>query len=96
MCHLVSDAYTTPNESQMQQQIPHRDEGVKEKESAYGSLCTESSDRLTCSFLLSFYFQIILSQEKSIQRLTELIRDLKEQIQHYQRNNETSNGAFSS
>ncbi|KAL8487945.1 hypothetical protein ACS0TY_024291 [Phlomoides rotata] len=49
---LVSDAYTTPNESQKQQQIPHREEGVKEK--------------------------IILSQEKSIQRLTELVRDLKE------------------
>ncbi|KAL8479402.1 hypothetical protein ACS0TY_026327 [Phlomoides rotata] len=31
MCHLVSDAYTTPNESQKQQQIPHREEGVKEK-----------------------------------------------------------------
>ncbi|KAL8507979.1 hypothetical protein ACS0TY_018506 [Phlomoides rotata] len=29
-CCLVSDAYTTPNESQKQQQIPHR-EGVKEK-----------------------------------------------------------------
>lgn len=28
---LVSDAYTTPNESQKQQQIPHREEGVKEK-----------------------------------------------------------------
>ncbi|KAL8460281.1 hypothetical protein ACS0TY_031994 [Phlomoides rotata] len=67
---LVSDAYTTPNESQKQQQIPHREEGVKEK--------------------------IILSQEKSIQRLTELVRDLKEQLQQCQSNNETSIGAFSS
>ncbi|KAL8535729.1 hypothetical protein ACS0TY_011385 [Phlomoides rotata] len=67
---LVSDAYTTPNESQKQRQIPHREEGVKEK--------------------------IILSQEKSIQRLTELVRDLKEKLQHCQSNNETSNGAFSS
>ncbi|KAL8514198.1 hypothetical protein ACS0TY_013359 [Phlomoides rotata] len=66
----VSDAYTTPNESQKQQQIPHREEGVKEK--------------------------IILSQEKSIQRLTELVRDLKEQLQQCQSNNETSIGAFSS
>ncbi|CAI9761570.1 unnamed protein product [Fraxinus pennsylvanica] len=40
--------------------------------------------------------KIILSQEKNIQRLNELVRSLKEQLQLCQCNNETSNGTVSS
>ncbi|GFQ07241.1 hypothetical protein PHJA_002868200 [Phtheirospermum japonicum] len=40
--------------------------------------------------------KIILSQEKNIQMLNELVRSLKEQLQLCQSNNETSNGTFSS
>ncbi|KAG8387455.1 hypothetical protein BUALT_Bualt02G0023100 [Buddleja alternifolia] len=40
--------------------------------------------------------KIILSQEKNIQRLNELIRSLRGQLQHCRNNNETFNGTFSS
>ncbi|KAK4440575.1 hypothetical protein Salat_0392400 [Sesamum alatum] len=67
---LVSDVDTTRKESQKQQLIAQREEGVKEK--------------------------VILSQEKNIQRLNELVRSLREQLQQCQSYNETFNGTFSS
>ncbi|KAL0460018.1 UNVERIFIED_CONTAM: hypothetical protein Slati_0629000 [Sesamum latifolium] len=67
---LVSDVDATRKESQKQQQISQREEGVKEK--------------------------VILSQEKNIQRLKELVRSLREQLQQCQSYNETLNVTFSS
>ncbi|KAH6791734.1 peptidyl-prolyl cis-trans isomerase G [Perilla frutescens var. hirtella] len=67
---LVSDMDTNPGESQKQQQISKREEGVKEK--------------------------IILSQEKSIHKLNELVKSLREQLQQCRSSNETSNGTFGS
>ncbi|XP_051142645.1 uncharacterized protein LOC127259382 [Andrographis paniculata] len=40
--------------------------------------------------------KIILSQEKNIQRLNELIRSLREQLQECRSSNETSNATLSS
>lgn len=40
---------------------------------------------------VSNLLQIILSQEKSIQRLNELVRSLREQLQQCRDNNETTN-----
>uniref|UniRef100_A0A5B7ASP2 Peptidyl-prolyl cis-trans isomerase G n=1 Tax=Davidia involucrata TaxID=16924 RepID=A0A5B7ASP2_DAVIN len=40
--------------------------------------------------------KIILSQEKNIQRLNELVRNLREQLIQCRRNNETMNGTVSS
>ncbi|CAA0836011.1 Unknown protein [Striga hermonthica] len=40
--------------------------------------------------------KIILSQEKNIQVLTELVRSLKEQLHLCKGSNETANGTFSS
>ncbi|KAI3450746.1 hypothetical protein Pfo_007411, partial [Paulownia fortunei] len=40
--------------------------------------------------------KIILSQEKNIQRLNELVRSLREQLQQCRSNNETFNSTFSS
>lgn len=47
---------------------------------------------LTCIHLL---LQIILSQEKSINKLNELVKNLREQLQQCRSINETSNGTFS-
>ncbi|XP_042012232.1 uncharacterized protein LOC121760656 [Salvia splendens] len=68
---LVSDMDTNPAESQKQQQISKREEGVKEK--------------------------IILSQEKSIQKLNEVVKSLREQLQQCRSINEkTLNATLSS
>ncbi|CAI9785847.1 unnamed protein product [Fraxinus pennsylvanica] len=40
--------------------------------------------------------KIILSQEKNIQRLNELVLRLREQLQHCRSSNETKNGTLSS
>ncbi|PIN25209.1 hypothetical protein CDL12_02046 [Handroanthus impetiginosus] len=40
--------------------------------------------------------KIILSQEKNIQRLNELVRSLREQLRQCRSNNDTLNGTFSS
>lgn len=45
---------------------------------------------------VSNLLQIILSQEKSIQRLNELVRSLREQLQRCRDNNETTNDNASS
>ena len=45
---------------------------------------------------VSNLLQIILSQEKSIQRLNELVRSLREQLQQCRDNNETTNDNASS
>ncbi|XP_042049921.1 uncharacterized protein LOC121795445 [Salvia splendens] len=61
---LVRDMDTNPAESQKQQPISKREEGVKEK--------------------------IILSQEKSIQKLNEVVKSLREQLQQCHSINETT------
>ncbi|KAG9128981.1 hypothetical protein Leryth_014753 [Lithospermum erythrorhizon] len=40
--------------------------------------------------------KVILSQEKNIQRLNELVRSLREQLRQCRSNNETTNGTLSS
>ncbi|XP_031099365.1 uncharacterized protein LOC116003610 [Ipomoea triloba] len=40
--------------------------------------------------------KIILSQEKNIQRLNELVRSLREQLQQCRNNNESMNGSLNS
>ncbi|KAL8479965.1 hypothetical protein ACS0TY_026271 [Phlomoides rotata] len=66
----LSDMDTNPEESQKLQQIPKREEVVKEK--------------------------IILTQEKKIQRLHEVVKSLKEQLKRCQVSNETLNGTLTS
>jgi endonuclease III len=43
------------------------------------------------SHVFHFLVQIILSQEKNIHRLNELVRSLRQQLQQCRHNNETSN-----
>ncbi|KAL3850270.1 hypothetical protein ACJIZ3_012152 [Penstemon smallii] len=93
---LVSDVDTNPRDSQKQQQISNREEVVKEKDEM---LNTSNFMRFQCykAFVHSSTLQIIMSQEKNIQRLNELVRSLREQLQQCRRsNNETLNGSSSS
>lgn len=43
-------------------------------------------------YVFRFLVQIILSQEKNIHRLNELVRSLRQQLQQCRQDNETTNG----
>ncbi|KAG6436090.1 hypothetical protein SASPL_100972 [Salvia splendens] len=92
---LVRDMDTNPAESQKQQPISKREEGVKEKHGEVRAtaftdqvpfLVYANVDRVGLMLVL----QIILSQEKSIQKLNEVVKSLREQLQQCHSINETT------
>ncbi|KAK4358553.1 hypothetical protein RND71_020782 [Anisodus tanguticus] len=72
---LVSDVEPSPIISQKQQQISKREEAVKEKVRV--SLAAQLALLMMVRLVK---VEIILSQEKNIQRLNELVRSLREQL----------------
>ncbi|KAL8483514.1 hypothetical protein ACS0TY_026271 [Phlomoides rotata] len=98
----LSDMDTNPEESQKLQQIPKREEVVKEK-----LVRVESSSALVRAEKIKLVMDkaierartlndIILTQEKKIQRLHEVVKSLKEQLKRCQVSNETLNGTLTS
>lgn len=58
-------------------------------------ICLMIRNITSMCFRFSLDVQIILSQEKNIQRLNELVRSLREEVQQCRSNNETSNQTLS-
>ncbi|KAF4402843.1 hypothetical protein G4B88_010295 [Cannabis sativa] len=74
----------TPDTSRRQQYISEREESVKEKVS--------SSEMYDPNSYLVTLLQIILSQEKNIQKLNELVQSLRKQLLQCKGENEADNG----
>ncbi|KAF8403345.1 hypothetical protein HHK36_011447 [Tetracentron sinense] len=92
---LANELEASPSVSQKQQHISKREEAVKEKVSIQYSSCFTTSVNYVMLFdsltvLLSW---IILSQEKNIQRLNELVRSLRDELLQCRGSNETINGS---
>ncbi|MBA0587619.1 hypothetical protein Gorai_000745 [Gossypium raimondii] len=88
---LVVDVDTTPSVSQKPQQISRREEAVKEKCRKLVRLNAKQNVLYPCLAIAS----IILSQEKKIQRLNELVRSLEQQLLQCKGDNKTTNGTVS-
>ncbi|KAH7561287.1 hypothetical protein JRO89_XS10G0206200 [Xanthoceras sorbifolium] len=86
---LVPDLDAAPTVNQKQHQISKREEAVKEK-----GICFSKLKVIIVAFGSS-NDQIILSQEKNIHRLNELVQSLQQQLLHCRANNETTNGTAS-
>ncbi|PPD73519.1 hypothetical protein GOBAR_DD29544 [Gossypium barbadense] len=101
---LVVDVDTTPSVSQKPQQISRREEAVKEKCRKLVRLnakqnvlypCLAIASELGTWEMFAFSSKIILSQEKKIQRLNELVRSLEQQLLQCKGDNKTTNGTVS-